>query len=184
MQATGGGISSVRTHHHKDTKLGDNIMIAGLVFQVFTMLVFECLALDFAVRTFRSRRQPSSLATLESANAILRKTWIFKGFLAALTLSTLCIFTRCVFRVAELSDGWSGHLMKKQNYFIGLEGCVVLVAVFMLNMFHPGLCLRGNTQGADVSRVRAWFGCRNPASRASSTEELRGVETDMSHMRR
>jgi hypothetical protein len=151
LQATGGGIASVRVHQGEDTKTGDNIMIAGLGFQVFTMLVFILLALDFAVRTFRSSRQASALVTLESENAALRRTWGFRGFLAALSLSILCIFTRCVFRVAELSKGWEGELMKKQHYFVGLEGAVIVAAVFMLNMFHSGLCLREKAQRAGKS---------------------------------
>ncbi|KAH7410066.1 RTA-like protein [Phaeosphaeria sp. MPI-PUGE-AT-0046c] len=187
LQATGGGISSVRTHQHQDTKLGDNIMIVGLAFQVFTMLVFELLALDVAICTLRSTRQANSLATIDPHYAILRKTWIFRGFLAALSMSTLCIFMRCVFRVAELSGGWSGDLMRKQHYFIGLEGAVIVVAVLMLNMFHPGLCLKEKEKekerGADEAGARTWFGRKKPASRESSTKEFREVEVDMSYRR-
>lgn len=130
-------------------------MIAGLGFQVFTMLVFILLALEFAVHTLRKSRRASPLTTLDSGNAALRKTWIFKGFLAALTFSTLCIFMRCVFRVAELSKGWQGELYKNQNYFIGFEGAVIVAAVFMLNIFHPGLCLREKAQRGEESNAKS-----------------------------
>lgn len=130
-------------------------MIAGLGFQVFTMLVFILLALEFAVRTIRNSRKASPSATLDSGNAALRKSWIFKGFLAALTFSTFCIFTRCVFRVAELSKGWQGELYKKQGYFIGFEGAVIVATVFVLNMFHPGLCLREKAQKGGESNEKS-----------------------------
>jgi hypothetical protein len=51
--------------------------------------------------------------------------------------------------------------MSKQNYFIGLEGAVIVVAVFLLNMFHPGFCFRealdmkANTAEAGG---RTWYG--------------------------
>jgi hypothetical protein len=113
LQAGGGGYASVKTHNREDPKVGNNIMIAGLSVQVFTLLIFILLALDFAVRTIRRSRRMGTHHALDQQHAQLRKSWMFKGFLIALSVSTLCIFTRCVYRVAELSDGWEGHLMKK-----------------------------------------------------------------------
>jgi hypothetical protein len=131
-QATG----AQRDSRKKMFDAGNNIMIAGLVFQVITLLVFVVLAVDFAFRTKRSRivshsRDEGLLASLP-----------FRGMLAALTLSTFCIFVRCVFRVAELSGGWSGPIMGRQDLFIGLEGVMISVAVLAMVLFHPNLCFR------------------------------------------
>jgi hypothetical protein len=142
LQAAGGGIASVKTHQHEDPVLGNNIMIAGLTVQVVTLLIFIFLALDFALCTIRRIRQLGYQNALDPRHVNLRNSWVFKAFLIALTVSTLCIFTRCVYRVAELSEGWEGHLMKVQHYFIGLEGAIIVVAVYSLNLFHPGLCFR------------------------------------------
>ena len=79
---------------------------------------------------------------LDPTHAKLRESRAFKGFLVALAFCTLCIFTRSVYRVAELSEGWKGHLIQTQKYFIGLEGAIVGVGVLALNVFHPGLCFR------------------------------------------
>ncbi|KAF1915973.1 RTA1 like protein-domain-containing protein [Ampelomyces quisqualis] len=177
LQAAGGGIASVKTQAHEDPKLGNNIMIAGLSVQVATLLVFMLLALDFAVRTMGRVGQIGREQALDQRYVELRKNWAFKGFLIALALSTLCIFTRCVFRVAELSDGWSGHLMKVQGYFIGLEGAIIVVAAFLLNFFHPGLCF-GETPAAGVTGGRKCWGGRKAASGQSSVEELR-IREDM-----
>jgi hypothetical protein len=161
LQAAGGGIASVKTQNDEDPALGNHIMIAGLSVQVATLLIFILLALDFAFRTMRRTSRLGAQNALDPRHAKLRKSWMFKGFLVALSLSTLCIFTRCVYRVAELSEGWTGHLMSKQNYFIGLEGAVIVVAVFLLNMFHPGFCFRealdmkANTAEAGG---RTWYG--------------------------
>jgi hypothetical protein len=161
FQAAGGGIASVKTQNREDPKLGNNLMIAGLAVQVVTLLIFILLALDFAIRTNYRIGQVGSHNALNPRHAALRKSWRFKGFLIALSLSTLCIFTRCVFRVAELSDGWSGHLMKVQHYFIGLEGVIIIAAVLLLNLFHPGFCFgesSGQTFKPAESRAKTWYG--------------------------
>jgi hypothetical protein len=182
LQAGGGGYASVKTHNREDPKVGNNIMIAGLSVQVFTLLVFMLLALDFANCTIRRIRKMGAHDALDRQHANLRKSWQFKGFLVALSLSTLCIFTRCVFRVAELSNGWEGHLMKKQNYFLGLEGAVILVAVFSLNLFHPGFCFWesshtsttaqiGSTRSQESISERTWYGCKKRGVTAHSNQE-------------
>ncbi|KAH7081363.1 sphingoid long-chain base transporter RSB1 [Paraphoma chrysanthemicola] len=161
LQAAGGGIASVKTHTGQDPALGNNIMIAGLSVQVATLLIFILLAVDFAIRTARRTSRLGAQNALDPRHAKLRKSAMFKGFLVALSLSTLCIFTRCVYRVAELSEGWTGHLMSKENYFIGLEGAVIVVAVFLLNFFHPGFCFR-EALDMKTSKTetggRTWYG--------------------------
>ncbi|KAI5302566.1 hypothetical protein KEM55_001017, partial [Ascosphaera atra] len=52
-------------------------------------------------------------------------------------LAILTIFTRCCYRVAELSGGWTGHLIREQGTFIGLEGVLVVVGTLFLNVSHP-----------------------------------------------
>lgn len=142
LQAVGGGIASAASHQAKNPKVGNDIMIAGLAFQVVTLFAFIVLVSDFAFRTMKRKRAVGSEEALDQKHATLRASWAFKGFLIALAFSTLCIFTRSVYRVAELSEGWDGHLMKTQKYFIGLEGAIVSAAVLALNLFHPGLCFR------------------------------------------
>ena len=81
-------------------------------------------------------------AALDPSHARLRGSTMFRCFVLALAFATLCIFIRSVYRVAELSEGWEGALIKNQNMFIGLEGAMVIVAVLALNAFHPGFCFR------------------------------------------
>jgi hypothetical protein len=85
-------------------------------------------------------------ASFDPKFSALRSSIKFRGFLAALTIATICIFVRSVYRVAELSEGWTGYLIKQQGLFIGLEGVMVLVAVVVLNFFHPAFCF---TEGVD-----------------------------------
>lgn len=143
LQAAGGGIASVASHRGTPTRTGDDIMIAGLSFQVLTLLVFIAIAADFALRAWRRHRRLGE-AAFDQSEAVrrLRRSRAFRGFLGALALSTVCIFWRCVYRVAELSRGWDGPLMRRQGLFIGFEGVMIAVACLVLNIFHPNFCFK------------------------------------------
>ncbi|PGH07251.1 hypothetical protein AJ80_08037 [Polytolypa hystricis UAMH7299] len=141
LQGAGGGIASTAVAGTSAADLGKNIMIAGLVSQVVTLGAFIILAIDFSLRTLR-RMKSMGEGALDPRHAALRRSFAFRGFLVALSVATLLIFTRCVYRIAELSGGWDGHLMKDEPLFIALEGGLIVAAVFALNLFNPGLCFR------------------------------------------
>ncbi|MCJ1307990.1 hypothetical protein MMC25_001640 [Agyrium rufum] len=150
LQAAGGGLASTASHKNESVVTGDNILVAGLAFQVLTLLVFICLSLDFVFRTMRRMRSLGD-AALDPTHAKLRQSLKFKCFLGALSLATLCIFIRSVFRCVELGEGWTGHLIRDQVLFIALEGAMVALGVLSLVFFHPGLCFR---EGYDI-RMKA-----------------------------
>ncbi|KAK1837047.1 putative sphingoid long-chain base transporter RSB1 [Podospora conica] len=149
LQATGGALASTASHNNQPTTTGDRIMIAGLSFQVLTLLLFILAAGDFALRVHRRRAALGDAAALDQSAAAVatRRSRRFRGLLAALALATVCIFWRSVFRVAELSQGWDGPLMKRQGMFIGFEGVLILVACLGLNVFHPSFCFRAMMEG-------------------------------------
>jgi hypothetical protein len=142
LQSTGGGMASSATHNNRDPTPGNNIMIAGLAFQVVTLVLFMILATDFAIKTWLRVSRMGKEEALDPKHAALRSSFKFRAFLFALAFATLCIFTRSVYRVAELSQGWQGHLIKTQKYFIGLEGAIVAAGILSLNAFHPGICFQ------------------------------------------
>ena len=143
-------MASVASHTNKSPDTGDHIMVAGLAFQVFTLFLFIILCCDFVVKTMRRHKELGS-AALDPTHAKLRASWSFQGFLCALALATLCIFIRSIYRVAELGEGWEGALIKNQKLFIGLEGVMVIIAVLVLNAFHPGYCFK---EGYDTPVAR------------------------------
>ena len=141
-------MASVASHNGESSQKGDNIMIAGLAFQVFTLLLFMGASADFALRALRRHRQLGAAAFDQDARLrAVRGSWLFKGFVLALVVSTICIFWRSVFRVAELSGGWSGYLMTRQDLFVGFEGVMIVVACLVLNFFHPAVCFKEMMEG-------------------------------------
>jgi hypothetical protein len=111
LQATGGAMSSSTSGK---SKVGVDIAIAGLSFQVFTLSVFILLALDYTRLYMRGQRAQEREKEALPAS--------FKVFVAFLSFAILCILIRCVYRIDELSDGYDGPLIHDENLFIGLEG--------------------------------------------------------------
>lgn len=126
LQATGGAMSTTSSG---SSQTGVNIAIAGLTFQVFTLTVFILFAIDFAIRYARGRARQSPATKLETS---------FKVFVGFLSLAVLLILIRCIYRIDELSEGYSGPLISNEGLFIGLEGVMIIVATFALNVAHPG----------------------------------------------
>lgn len=60
-------------------------------------------------------------------------------FIGGLYAATLMILARCAFRCYELEEGYDGEAVADEGLFIGLEGVLVVVAVFLLAVGHPGL---------------------------------------------
>jgi hypothetical protein len=125
--------------------MGINIMIGGLSFQVFSLLLFIALCGDFAVRVWRSpfHWDTTRKDVFESA--------IFTYFLGGLSLATLTITIRSCFRVAELSGGFHGALANNQATFMVLEGAMIGIACLCLTTLHPGVAFRGTWADADFN---------------------------------
>ena len=71
---------------------------------------------------FRVRKVPSLKDPLYRR---LRSTAKFRGFLWAMGVSFITIFTRCVYRAVELGGGWNNKLMREELPFIILESWYV-----------------------------------------------------------
>ncbi|KAL7621345.1 hypothetical protein AAE478_008666 [Parahypoxylon ruwenzoriense] len=194
LQAAGGGIAATAVHGADSTDTGDNIMIAGLSFQVFTLLVFMLLSLDFGINTLRRRRQQLTGGGNSSGSS--KHSLMFRIFPAALALSTICVFWRSVYRVAELSRGWTGPLMERQDLFVGFEGVMITVAVYALNIFHPSLCFGEDMMTTDGAKSRGAGQDRDdqtqfemlpetkPSTATSVTDDFRGASPYASDVER
>lgn len=90
-------------------------MLAGLIFQIITLVLFATLCLEFA---WRVRRFPH-WKNVEFSN--IRDSRRFHGFLLAAIATFVLIFVRCVYRVVELAGGWNNSLQREEVPFIILE---------------------------------------------------------------
>lgn len=90
-------------------------MMAGLAFQVFTLLVFLALCLDYVIRL---RQNP---ATRKPETRELRAGSRFRLFVAALVVAFVAILVRCVYRIVEMAGGWRNAVMQDEASFIALD---------------------------------------------------------------
>ncbi|KAK5018940.1 RTA1 like protein-domain-containing protein [Cryomyces antarcticus] len=151
LQAAGGASSSTSSGN---SKAGVDIAIAGLSFQVFTLAVFIGLAIDYAIRYARGQRARPSVAKLPTS---------FKVFAGFLSLAIVLILIRCCYRIDELSNGYSGPLIHNQGLFIGLEGVMIILAAFALNVAHPGPIF-GRSRATDPEDSKERTVARAPTS--------------------
>lgn len=132
LQGAGGGIAATAIAGSSAQSTGNDLMMAGIVWQVITLLVFGVLVSDYAFRTSKNR------ANLTPSATALMSTLRFKLLIASLTLAFVTVFTRCVFRIGEMARGWANPIMRSQADFIALDGVMILIAVLCLTIFHPG----------------------------------------------
>ncbi|KAI1620323.1 putative RTA1 domain protein [Exophiala viscosa] len=142
LQAAGGGIAASANTNSMDN-IGKWIMVVGVSWQVVSLVLFAVLCVDFALRV-----RKASPVEMNPAFATYRMTKSFKLFLWSLGVSTVTIFTRSVFRVAELSGGFHGKLAHQQITFMILEGGMICIASISLTVFHPGLIFGPNWESA------------------------------------
>ena len=80
-----------------------------------------------------------------------------------MAFSTLCIFIRCVYRVAELSGGFNGKLANQQETFMTLEGLMMVLAAMALTIYNPGRSFQGKWALVDFSFRRGGKAAGQPA---------------------
>jgi hypothetical protein len=136
LQGVGGGMAATGKDA-KGSKRGVDIMIAGLVSQVITMTFFLALWCDFVLRTRRTKLSGSLSRTQPPLYDQLRTLKIFALFQWALFAATILIYVRCIYRVAELWDGFGGHLANDEVTFMIFEGPMIIIGITSITVFHP-----------------------------------------------
>ncbi|KAL2402415.1 Efflux pump himE [Exophiala dermatitidis] len=135
LQAIGGALASTAdTQDQQD--LGDNLMMAGISWQVVSLFFFALSVAFYISRRWRAlARHPLSA----EASATLRDTK-FRLFALGVFTAWITIFIRCVYRIIEMAGGWRNSIMRNETDFIVLEGVMLVLATFMQTFFHPGYC--------------------------------------------
>ncbi|EKD12813.1 uncharacterized protein L3040_006967 [Drepanopeziza brunnea f. sp. 'multigermtubi'] len=129
------GVTIVSTSHtEKQTRIGKNIEMAGLISQVIALVLFATAATDFAIRARKAK------STWDERYQSVVKTPIFKAFLTSLGIATLTIFTRSIYRIIELSGGFTGSLFTGyEPIFMVFETFMIIIACTCLTVWHPAL---------------------------------------------
>lgn len=95
LQAIGGGVAASATNDADLLHVGNNIIIAGIAFQVATMLICGLLAAEYIFKLVRARRQSTIRAVSRKEKSSDTKAQIFQF---AVMFAYLAILIRCIYR--------------------------------------------------------------------------------------
>ena len=152
LQAAGGAMAATSNGNMTQLKTGDNLMITGITWQVATLVIFGGMITDFLLRRFvlSGSKTPLSVTAQETANQ--RK---FQIFAISVTAAYLCILIRCVYRIAEMANGWQNSIMQNEGLFIGLDSTLVGIATMLQTFVHPGFCFKAFTERKILQNEKA-----------------------------
>ena len=134
VQVAGAALIGTAESNHKDPTTANDILLAGLAFQVASFAVFIAL---MAVFLWRARAHVGAQRKSEGA----AEPTVGRGFLVAFWLATLMVYLRTCFRLAETADGLQKYLSTHEAFFGCLEFAPIVVAVYALGFWHPGRCI-------------------------------------------
>lgn len=116
LQAAGGGIAAGAGQNVSVRNKGTDVMMAGIVFQVCTLIVFGLLVGDYAFRTIRA------WGSVDEKTVLVAQRRGFRCFAAALVVAYVAVLCRCVYRIAEMAGGWANPIMRDEAGFVVMEG--------------------------------------------------------------
>ncbi|KAF9237338.1 RTA1 like protein-domain-containing protein, partial [Melanogaster broomeanus] len=152
VQAIGGAKAAGEVNQGISASEGGNIMLAGIAAQMVSIAVYVACAGEFFIRFFAdSPVRTVTAGSTEKHN--LNYGQKMKYVIMGLIFNTTCIFIRSVYRTIELSDGWSGRIISTQIYFNVLDGGMVTLAIYTLNLAHPGFFLREPVPEEENSQI-------------------------------
>ena len=126
MQVTGAGMIGGATSKQKDPTTANNVLLSGLAIQTAAFAIFLILLTVVTFAICGNRRLVAQMRRERSP------------FLAILPIASVLVFVRTIFRLVETSQGVFGFLSTHEGFFAGLEFAPMVVAVWLLAIWHPG----------------------------------------------
>ncbi|KAJ3221200.1 hypothetical protein HDU81_010820 [Chytriomyces hyalinus] len=117
----------------KNADLGIKILMAGLVVQVISFVLYLSIATIFYQRAV-------SLIGHASAGLVDDSAW--RTVFGTLMVSGSMVFLRSVFRIVEFSYGFRGSIATNEVYMYVFDFALMALALLAFNVYHPGKYLR------------------------------------------
>ena len=116
LQAVGGGMAATAGSNQKQQTTGNDLMMAGISWQVVTLFGFGAMAADYVFRRYRAT------APLTGKAASLIRDSKFRLFACGMLAAWTAVSVRCVYRIIEMAGGWGNPVMQDEATFIALDG--------------------------------------------------------------
>ncbi|KAH9858165.1 RTA1-like protein [Lenzites betulinus] len=152
VQAAGGAIAA-GADDAKGSKLGSNIMLGGIVFQLASLSVFCVLVAEYMFRRIKDKPFTKTMNASGSTETFVPPTIAYRGpiekplmhLALGLCMEALFLYIRGIYRTVELADGWDGRVIQTQSLFIIFDGVMVFLTMLTMNIFHPGRLLSASS---------------------------------------
>lgn len=179
IQAVGGGLAATALLNGDSSDPGTHVMVGGIAFQVLSMSLFIAVytqfvfkiyfrsspEVHFSFRTFfalffNTTNGKSTRALLEphyeQGYAHLRSHTRFTLLPLSIFFGTALVYIRCIYRLVELSQGWTGYVISHEAFLVTLDGLPVAGTCLIAIAFHPWLSWGPHkTQRTSEREVRA-----------------------------
>jgi hypothetical protein len=119
-------------------KLGQNVIVAGLVVQIISFGFFIVVSAVFHRRM---------LAT--PMHFMVQTTIPWTRYMIVLYSASTLIMIRSIYRVAEYVQGSTGYLQSKEAFVYIFDASLMMICCVLFNIFHPSNILSKSTNGSN-----------------------------------
>lgn len=123
-QVAGAAMIGSAESNNQSPDTGNDVLLGGLAFQVLSFLLFLVLLVAFLARARKA-------TTSTGEGGLMR-------FCGVVVVSSLLVYLRTIFRLAETAEGIGGYASSHEAFFGALEFAPIVVAILILGWWHPG----------------------------------------------
>ncbi|KAJ7483523.1 RTA1-domain-containing protein, partial [Mycena latifolia] len=145
VQGVGGGLASSATDLAAQ---GAHIVLGGIVFQFVVITFYSTLGVDFLWRYLSDRptprnavgptpHRPHNIPQNHACRTRLLHNHPLYPLYSLFFSNTLIARRSSIYRIIELSTGWTGRIIQTEVYFNVLDGTMIVFAIYTLNVAHP-----------------------------------------------
>ncbi|ODV84061.1 hypothetical protein CANARDRAFT_9057 [[Candida] arabinofermentans NRRL YB-2248] len=129
-----------------DLNHAKNTVVAGCAIQIAVNLSVQILWFLSLFNWLRKGYFTHNSHLLGELHQYTRNRWQLKLFVLFLSVCIELVFSRMVFRLVEMSQGYTSELIKKQGYYIVFESGVISLAFLLIT-----ICFSGYAFGKGVN---------------------------------
>lgn len=127
LQGIGGGMAAAAgTTNKKLIDAGNQMIVAGIAFQVVTMTACGLLVVFYIIRYKKGAGGRNTVTEKSAYHLDVEQgqvaLWKVKVFGYMVTLAYFTVLIRCIYRIPEMAGGWGNRLMRNEREFLLLDG--------------------------------------------------------------
>ncbi|KAI0108166.1 RTA1 like protein-domain-containing protein [Daldinia grandis] len=131
-----GALVSTIQDNLREVDIGSHVLVAGLVIQLITLVIFIGHAILFAIAVQTRHHM------LDIKFAGIYNSSSFKAFLLASTFAILFLVLRTAYRIVTVAEGFGSSIAQSEILLLVLDGLMILLTALILLAFFPGRILR------------------------------------------